>query len=105
VLSATPFVASTAGVVTLTYGPLMLAAVGFGFKRILARLDRQDANSVDQDKAIGILVSQVAPLHDRLTIAESNVTALDRAQAVLRERIDQYIQWSKEQLASQHRGA
>lgn len=95
VISATPFFASGAGIVTLAYGPMIGAAIGYGFKRVLDRLAKQDSNAVVMDKAIGILVEQVAPLSDRLTIAEANINTLDKAQAVLAEHVRAHDEWAK----------
>lgn len=94
-LDAAPFVASGAGLITLAYGPLLGVAFGYGFKRLMTRLDKQDSNAVVMDKAIGVLVSQVAPLADRVTIAESNINTLDKAQAVLSEHVRQHDEWAK----------
>lgn len=95
-LEAVPFIQSGAGVVTLAYGPLLGAVFGYGFKRLLSRLDRQDSNAVVMDKAIGVLVSQVAPMADRITIAEANINTLDKAQAVLAEHVRQHDEWAKQ---------
>lgn len=78
--------------------PILGVALGYMFKRIMNRLERQDHNYMTQDKALAILMSQLPPIADRLVIAESNINTLDKAQAVLQAHVDDHDKWAREQV-------
>lgn len=85
---AAPFISTIGGGITLSYGPLFFVALGWFVKRVVARLDKQDANYIAQDKAMALVLAQFPEMRDRLTIAEGNINTLDKAQAVLQAHID-----------------
>lgn len=78
---------------------MVLLTSGYIYKRLIGRLDRQDSNTVTMEKALGVLVAQVAPMSDRITIAESNIKAIDKAQAVLEEHVRLHDEWARDQAA------
>lgn len=97
-LLATPFASSPAGAITVAFAPVILATLIAGYLRIIKRLDRQDNNAADADNAIGILVSQIAPLDGRVGKLELGQSALDTAQAVLQEKVRAHEQWSRDRV-------
>lgn len=93
-LLAAPFVASEAGAIQLAYGPVILGAVIVAYRGIRAELARQNANNATQDIAIGVIVSQIAPMDSRIGALELGGTSMAVAQAALQAEVKAHLDWA-----------
>jgi hypothetical protein len=93
-LLAAPLVNTTGGAIQLVYGPVILTAILAAWAGVKKRLDKQDSNNATQDVAIGVIVSQIAPLTTRMGTAEVTITSMGQAQAVLQEQVRAHLEWA-----------
>lgn len=97
-LLASAFASSPAGVFSSVGVAAILAGITAQHFYTRKRLDDQDTNSALLDKAVGILVSQIAPLDGRVGKLELGQSTLSTAQAVLQEQVRAHEQWSRDRV-------
>lgn len=98
---AEPFATTPAGYITGIVVPALLTgivfALGYGFRRFSARMDRQDNALASTTLALAVLTAEVAPTREQTSRNTVSIGSLDRMVAVLDKSLEDHQRWHDRQ--------